>query len=65
MPLEVFSPDDLPITPFEFLTREDAEAFADGWAQRFHQQGYYETGAGERIPFAELRNRLQIKEVQP
>ena len=62
MPLEVLSPDDLPIAPFEFLCREDAEAFADGWVERYRGQGHYKTGNGERIPFAEIRQRLTIRE---
>lgn len=37
-------------SPETFLTRADAEVFADKFRNRFASQGYYLTAGGERIP---------------
>jgi hypothetical protein len=59
---DVITPDDLPISPEPFASVGEASEARDRFVERFTLQGYYKTAAGERIPVAELRDRLQIVE---
>jgi hypothetical protein len=47
--------DGLPASPETFKTREQAEACAKRFRERFAVQGYYLTAGGERIPPREVR----------
>jgi len=58
----VLSPDELPIQPTTFRSRDAAEQALSRWCQRFTAQGYYAAVDG-RIPLDELPARCHIQEV--
>jgi hypothetical protein len=61
MKYHVLSPDNLPIKPKPFSSREAAERGLDEWLTRFVPQGYYRTDDCERIPLDKIKARCSFQ----
>lgn len=46
--------DNVPASPDEFATTEDAEAFIKSFRKRFAKQGYYAAANGQRLPICDI-----------
>jgi len=57
----VISPDNLPFNQEGFKSEEEAGGALFEFCERYRQQGYYKTDAGERIPFMLIASRCAIR----
>jgi hypothetical protein len=60
---QLIGPDNIPLTPEPFDSREEAEAYIPKWVELYRKQGYYSTADGHRIPVDELANRIKLETI--
>lgn len=62
-PFIVMGPDDMPISPTEFPTFDEAKDAVRAFVESYAHQGYYSTASRQHIPLDELPHHCLIKSV--
>ena len=61
----IFSPDNLPISPDDFATLQEAKDALAAFVRQYTPQGFYLTAEHDRIPLDKLERRCSIQPGAP